>query len=271
MRFKRGMDIEQYLKEKQHHLVRSSSRIKDFSVFDFNYVPPKPFMREEVKPVIDALLRYQQTGIANNVLVLGCRGSGKSVMAKYLINALSPMGKLSFAYINCRESNSSFKILASLLKVEPRGYSLDELWQRFTGSFKSRTVLILDEVDLMSERDRYKDILYLLSRSPNNYCVILLSNNHKFINNLDESTRSTLQPEIIHFRSYNAREVQQILLDRAEIGLKSMPNQIINQIAAMTVKNTNSDVRVAIKTLYRWALEPNYHSKRHLNRLAEIS
>jgi len=256
VRFKRGMDIEQYLKEKQHHLVRSSSRIKDFSVFDFNYVPPKPFMREEVKPVIDALLRYQQTGIANNVLVLGCRGSGKSVMAKYLINALSPMGKLSFAYINCRESNSSFKILASLLKVEPRGYSLDELWQRFTGSFKSRTVLILDEVDLMSERDRYKDILYLLSRSPNNYCVILLSNNHKFINNLDESTRSTLQPEIIHFRSYNAREVQQILLDRAEIGLKSMPNQIINQIAAMTVKNTNSDVRVAIKTLYRWALEP---------------
>ena len=250
------MDIEQYLKEKQRHLSKSSSRIRDFSVFDFNYIPPKPLMREEVKPIIDALLRYQQTGIANNVLILGCRGSGKSVMAKYLINALTPMGKLTFAYINCRESNSSFKILASLLGVEPRGYSLDELWQRFASSFKSKTVFILDEVDMISERDRHKDILYLLSRSPNNYMVVLLSNNPKFLNQLDESTRSTLQPEIIHFRSYNAIEIQHILTDRSKHGLTSMPVTTINEIAAMTVKNTNSDIRVAIKTLYRWAIEP---------------
>ena len=252
----RGMDIEQYLKEKQQHLSKSSSRIRDFSVFDFNYIPPKPLMREEVKPIIDALLRYQQTGIANNVLILGCRGSGKSVMAKYLLKTLSARGKLQLAYVNCRQHNTSFKILASLLNVKPRGFGLDELWELFTSSFKSRTVFILDEVDMISERDRHKDILYLISRSPNNYMAVLLSNNPRFINNLDESTRSTLQPEIIHFRNYNAREVQQILIDRAEIGLKSMPNQIINQIAAMTVKNTNSDVRVAIKTLYRWALEP---------------
>ncbi|MGD0572891.1 MAG: Cdc6/Cdc18 family protein [Sedimentisphaerales bacterium] len=250
------MDIEQYLKEKQQHLSKSSSRIRDFSVFDFNYIPPKPLMREEVKPIIDALLRYQQTGIANNVLILGCRGSGKSVMAKYLINALSPQRKLAFAYVNCRQHNTSFKILASLLKVEPRGFSLDELWQRCTGSFKSKTVFILDEVDMISERDRHKDILYLVSRSPNNYMVVLLSNNPKFLNQLDESTRSTLQPEIIHFRSYNAIEIQHILTDRSKHGLTFMPVTTINEIAAMTVKNTNSDIRVAIKTLYRWAIEP---------------
>ena len=84
--------------------------------------------------------------------------------------------------------------------------------------------------------------------------AILLSNNPKFITGLDESIRSSLQPEIIHFRSYNAIELQEILTDRAQIGLKSVPVKIINEIAAMTVKNTNSDVRVAIKTLGRWAL-----------------
>jgi cell division control protein 6 len=250
------MDIEQYLRNKQQHLTKSSKRIRDIGVFDFNYIPAKPLMREEVKPVIDALLRYQQTGIANNVLILGCRGSGKSVMAKYLINALSLQGKLKFAYVNCRQHNTSFKILASLLGVEPRGFGLDELWERFTSSFKSKTVFILDEVDLMSEKDRHKDILYLISRSPNNYMVVLLSNNPKFINNLDESTRSSLQPEIIHFRSYNAIELRQILSDRAKIGLKVVQLKIINEIAAMAAKNTNSDVRVGIKTLYLWAMEP---------------
>jgi Cdc6-like AAA superfamily ATPase len=177
-------------------------------------------------------------------------------MANYLMGAMCEKGGLKFAYVNCRHHNTSFKILASLLAVEPRGYGMDELWQRFVSSFKSKTVFILDEVDLMSEKDRHKDILYLISRSPNNYMAVLLSNNPKFINNLDESTRSTLQPEIIHFRSYNALELQRILTDRAKTGLKSAPAKIINEIAAMTVKSTNSDVRVGIKTLYRWALEP---------------
>jgi Cdc6-like AAA superfamily ATPase len=260
------MDIEQYLKEKQRLLSQSTGRIKDFKVFDFNYIPEKPFMREEAKPVIDALLRYQQTGIADNLLVLGCRGSGKSVMARYLMNIISQKGDLKFCYANCRQHNTSFKILASLLGSEPRGYGLDELWSRVTGSFKSKTVFVLDEIDLISDKDRQKDILYLISRSPNNYMALLLSNNPKFLGRLDESTKSTLQPEVIHFRSYDAIEIQQILTDRARTGLKSIPTRIINEIAAMTVKNTNSDVRVAIKTLYRWALEPDVPLRDHFEK-----
>ena len=79
------MDIEQYLTERKRRFDSGASRIRRFEVFDFNYVPEKPLMREEVKPVIDALLRYQQTGIANNILILGSRGSGKSVLARYLM------------------------------------------------------------------------------------------------------------------------------------------------------------------------------------------
>lgn len=162
--------------------------------------------------------------------------------------------------------NTSFKILASLLGVRPRGCSLDELWQRFTNSRQGKIVSILDEVDLMSEKDKHKDILYLISRSPNNYMAILLSNNPKFLTALDESTKSTLQSEIIHFKNYNASEIEQILSDRAKTGLKLTPKRIISQISAMTTKNTNSDVRVAIKTLYRWALEPNVALKEHFEK-----
>ena len=260
------MDIEKYLSERQARLNKSKVRIQNFDVFDFNYIPDKPLMREEVKPVIDALLRYQQTGIANNVLILGSRGSGKSVFAKYLMKVLSQQGQIDFAYANCRKHNTSFKILAFLLGLRPRGCSLDELWQKFTDSTEGKIVFILDEVDLMSDKDKHKDILYLISRSPNNYMAILLSNNPKFLNPLDESIKSTLQPEIVHFASYNALEIDKILMDRARTGLKSLPKRIIREIAAMTVKNTNSDVRIAIKTLYLWALEPDVPLNDHFEK-----
>jgi len=250
------MDIEQYLAKKQHSLARSRKRIRNYRVFDFNYIPSNPLMRQEARPVIDALLRYQQSGIANHTLILGSRGSGKSVLARYLMRVLGSQGPLQFAYVNCRQHNTSFKILAELLGLRARGYSLDELWYLFTQRFIGKVVFILDEIDLISDKDKHKDILYLISRCQQNYMAILLSNNPKFLNALDESTRSSLQPEIIHFRSYKADEVEEILQERAQMGLRDCPDTMLREIAALTVKDTNSDVRVAIKTLYRWALEP---------------
>jgi Cdc6-like AAA superfamily ATPase len=260
------MDIEKYLEEKHRTLEKSAARIRDCRVFDFNYIPEKPLMREEVKPIIDALLRYQQTGIANNVLVLGSRGSGKSLSARYLMKLLGSQDGVNFVYANCRQYNTSFKILASLLGVKARGCTLDELWHRFTDVNHAKTVFILDEIDLINDKDRRSDILYLVSRSTNNYMAILLSNNPKFPNTLDQSTMSTLQPEIIHFSSYDAGEVASILEDRAKVGLRILPQAVIDRIAAMTVKNTNSDIRVAIKTLYLWALEPQVQLEEHFEK-----
>ncbi|MFC1794066.1 Cdc6/Cdc18 family protein [Planctomycetota bacterium] len=220
-----------------------------------------------MKPVIDALIRYQHTGIANNALILGSKGSGKSVLARYLMKLLIQKQQLKFAYVNCRQSNTSFKILASLLGVKTRGCSLDELWHKFTDSHKSKTVFILDEIDFINEKkDKHKQILYLISRSAKNYMAILLSNNLRFMDCLDESIKSTLQPEIVHFGNYNATEMQKILIERARTGLAFLPSREINEIAAMTVANTNSDVRVGIKTLYLWALEPNVPPKEHFEK-----
>ena len=204
------MEIEEYLRRKEKHLEKGMSRIRDFRVFDFNYIPERPLMRRELQPVLDALLRYQKTGIANHLLVFGSRGSGKTLSVKYLQRLFRDRG-LSVLYANCRSHNTSFKVLASLLQVRPRGTSLEELWHAFTRSHPGRLVLVLDEVDLLSEKDRNKDILYLVSRSQENYMALLLSNSPKFLSQLDESVRSTLQPEVVHFRNYSAPEVQAIL------------------------------------------------------------
>lgn len=249
------MKITDYLDRQARLLKTSSARIRDFQVFDFNWIPDEPLMREEAKPIIDGCLRYLRTGIANHLFVFGSRGCGKTLMVRYLQQQLAERESAAMLYVNCRQHNTSFKILAHLLGVRPRGTSLAELWRQFCYGYAGRLILILDEVDLLSEKDRHKDILYLLARSERNPMAILLSNHPKFLSRLDESIRSSLQPEVIFFRNYDANEVAAILRDRARLGLHDHPPGLVDQVAALTVRSTNADVRVAIKTLYYAALE----------------
>ena len=190
------------------------------------------------------------------MLIVGSRGSGKTLLVRYLMQRLTHRSHVRFLYVNCRHHNTSFKILAELLELRPRGFALDELWVQFQSRFPGPAAVVLDEADLISEKDRRKDVLYLLSRSNHPYMVILLSNNPHFHQQLDPSIRSTLQPEIVHFRNYNADQVRAILEQRAHLGLKRYGQGDLAKIAALVVRLTNSDIRVGIKTLYLCALEP---------------
>jgi Cdc6-like AAA superfamily ATPase len=250
------MDVQEYLREKEKRFEKSARRLRDVRVFDFNYVPDKPLMRDEMKPIIDAMLRYEKTAIANHLLIIGSRGCGKTLSVKHLKRLFEARG-LRVLYSNCRVYNTSYKVMANLLETRARGVSFDELAERFMDKFQRKTIVILDEVDLLSEKDKNKDILYFLSRSSRNYMAVLLSNNPKWMNVLDESIRSTLQPELIHFRSYDALELGRIIQQRADLGIRETPTKVVKEIAALTARNTNSDVRVAIKTLYYSATEPD--------------
>jgi len=249
------MDIHKYLQQKEVTFERNAKRFRDLQIFDFNYIPEQPLMRQELKPVIDALVRYEQTGIANNLLIVGSRGCGKTVSVRYLQNIFAERD-MTVLYANCRTHNSSYRILASLLGVRARGVSFAELAERFADAWPERTVVILDEVDLLSDKDKRKDIFYFLSRAQGNYMTILLSNSPRWASTLDESIQSTLQPESIYFRPYTPAELARILEQRVEAGLRNVPRMVLQKIAALTAKYTNSDVRVALKTLYYWATEP---------------
>jgi Cdc6-like AAA superfamily ATPase len=60
----------------------------------------------------------------------------------------------------------------------------------------------------------------------------------------------------LYFRNYNADHISQILLDRARKGLNSWDEGQIANISALTTKRTNSDARVAIKTLFYKVMTP---------------
>ena len=232
-----------------------SSQVKDFSVFDFNYIPAEPPLREESKHLINDMLRFEMSGIPTHQAVIGSKGSGKTLTLKHLQQVMNEETGLQVIYANCREHNTSFKLFAYLLEVQARGASLSELYTKFCQRYQGKTVVLLDEIDLMSPKDKRRDILYFLSRSETPYMVIMLSNNYKVLSELDPSTKSSLQPITVFFKNYDARQLQEILRDRARSGLHTFEEGTLAQIAALTTKRTNSDARVAIKTLYYTATE----------------
>lgn len=244
------MDIDGYMTKRIAALDEETSQVKDFRVFDFAWVPDQPLVRDEARPIIDALLKYARTGIPQNMVLLGSRGCGKTVLMRYLQRFMKERMALEILYANCRNHNSSFKILAGFLGASQRGTSLQELYARFEARFPGPVVVVLDEVDLISKKDPNKDVLYFLSRSERGYMVVCLSNNPRLITELDSSVRSSLQADTIYLKNYDAAQVAEILQLRVGIGLRSPRETDVAKIAGLVVQRTNSDVRVAIKTLF---------------------
>ena len=250
------MDVKTYLHTRKEALGRQTSAIRDYTVFDFNYIPDQPLMRDEARIIVDAILQYGHTGIPKNLALFGSRGSGKTLMVRYIAQELHADQTVRIIYCNVRNHNTSFKALAHILRVPVRGASLDELFTKFRILHPGKTVVVLDEIDTMSPKDRTMEILYRLSRASNNYMVILLANSPRVLQTMDASTRSTLQPDTIHFKNYDAREIREILHARARQGLTQYRDEHLHHIAALVTRHTNSDVRVAIKSLYYLASEP---------------
>lgn len=115
------MDIQAYLTTQRDRLRRQSRGVKDYRVFDFAYVPDEPMIRPEAKPVIDALLRFDLTGVPSNLLVLGSRGSGKTLTLKHLCGLLPEQTSLQMHYVKVTDqldaaTRSSLQLTSMLFR-----------------------------------------------------------------------------------------------------------------------------------------------------------
>ena len=250
------VDVTEYLRASKRRVAEQAQAVRDFAVFDFDYVPERPLLRDEARLLIDDMLRFEFSGIPTHYAIIGSRGSGKTLTLKHLQRVIPKQTRLHVRYANCRDHNTSFKILAHLLRVRARGRSLSELFAAFCARCDRKTVIVLDEIDLMSPKDPRREILYLLSRAEQPFMVLTLANNPHVLKELDPATRSSLQPIPLHFRNYDAPQITEILRERAERGLVSWNQGILAEIAALTVQRAHADARVAIKTLFYHVSHP---------------
>ncbi|MFO7796485.1 MAG: Cdc6/Cdc18 family protein [Promethearchaeati archaeon] len=205
-----------------------------------------------------------------NFLCYGMTGTGKTATIRYISQKLAQFTKKNkpwWIYINCSIVSTPYRILAHIYntivgseKIPPTGLPKDVIFKKLLGLLdhkikESICFLVLDEIDMIADKRGGNEILYDLTRLNENLdncrtCLIGISNKLKFKESLDPRVISSLGKEHITFSTYNARELGDILNDRAKIAFHEnvLKEGVIPLCAALAAKE-HGDARKALQLL----------------------
>jgi len=253
-------------------LLKKPSIFKDESKLDINFVPDRLPHRNKELSLLSQLFLILLTNpneISRKILITGKTGIGKTVTIKLfgeLLRKASDRRNISIKYvhINCRKERTSYKalikIIQSLNKNFPkRGYSPQDLLEIITESLNIQNLhllIVLDELNYLINKDT--DLIYSLTRinddsfnQPQRLSLIGIVRDISCINNLDISTLSTLQRNIIRFSDYREDQIFDILKYRAEISFreKIISDELLTMIAEIVFNK--GDVRYGLNLLWK--------------------
>jgi cell division control protein 6 len=169
--------------------------------------------------------------------------------------------------VNCREYRGSlFLILQHAVSIfhpnfPKRGYSAEELLRnlmQIQDEENAYIILTLDEFESLVEREG-SEAVYKLTRlqelrqnKPQRLSLICILRNLKSIEQLDASTRSTLQSNIISLEKYSKQQLIDILNDRVGLAFKpvTVSEDTISLIADLSFSESGN-ARFEIELLWR--------------------
>jgi len=217
------------------------------------------------------LLQFPEK-MAQRVIITGDVGSGKTVLSQRFGTDISrEAGKrginLHYVHVNCREYRGSlFLILHHVVSTfhpsfPKRGYSAEELLSillQILDEEKAHVILTLDEFESLIEREG-SDAVYKLTRlqetrqnKPQRLSLVCILRNLKAIEQLDTSTRSTLQSNIIRLERYSKQQLADILNDRVSLAFK--PLAVLEDTVSLIAELASSEggnARFGIDLLWR--------------------
>jgi cell division control protein 6 len=256
-------------------MPRYSSVFKNESKLDINYVPQHLLHRKLQLNLLTQFFRFavENPGkMTQRALIIGKIGTGKTVLSQHFGQNVVKEAKerkinLKYVHINCRECKGSlFMILQrTITKFIPsfprRGYSAEELLQALMQVLDEEDIyliLTLDELEALV-RNEGSDPLYNLSRiqedrldAPKRLSLICILRQPKYLDKLDPSTRSTLQRNIIQMEEYSESQLEDILIERANLAFRdgTVPPQTLNLIAEQGYSE-GGNARYTIELLWR--------------------
>jgi len=248
------------------------SIFKNKNVLQSNYQPDEILHRDEqikqIASIMAPVLRGEKT---SNLFLYGKTGTGKTLSIQYVREQLLKRAsinnnfKLRIEYLNCKlkkVSDTEYRILAELIKklgedIPATGLPTESVYAKFIeiiDSEKQIFVLILDEIDQAIKKIS-SDFLYNLTRlnselSKTQICLVGISNNLTFLEELDPRVRSSLSEEEIVFPPYNALQLQKILNKRSKEAFKEniIQQGVIEKCAAFAARE-HGDARRALDLL----------------------
>ncbi len=245
---------------------------RDKSLLQINHKPEEiPHRNEQIKQVASILAPVLRGERPSNLFLYGKTGTGKTLSIQFVKDELlkrftrSKEFKLRIEYLNCKLkkiADTEYRILAELIKklggeVPDTGLPTQAVYSKFVDLVdkeKQLIVLVLDEID-QTVKKISSDFLYNLTRlnselSQTQICVVGISNNLTFLDELDPRVRSSLSEEEIVFPPYNAVQLQEILNKRSEIAFKEgiVEDGVIAKCAAFAARE-HGDARRALDLL----------------------
>lgn len=261
------MEIDTFF---QSYLEKESIFL-DKSVLLSSYLPEEVLYRgellQEVANILAPALRLEKP---SNLFIYGKTGTGKTLSVKHILHSMELLAQkknlpLKYIYVNCKlkkVADTEYRLIAQLIKefgqeIPPTGLPTDEVYNIFYSLLdqeKRIVMLVLDEIDQLT-RKIGDEILYNLTRinaelKQSQICLVGISNNFVFSENLDPRVRSSLSEEELIFPPYNALQIQDILRQRVQKAFKetSLEVGVIEKCAAFAARD-HGDARRAIDLL----------------------
>lgn len=250
--------------------VLSARIFKDREKLRPDYVPENlPHREEEISRLAEILAPAVKGARPSNVFIYGLPGTGKTAVTKYVLRKIDAFARehsrgvnLRVAYVNCRNENTSYRVLFNLCnhldeKVPFTGLSTAELFRRFVRALdRERNLLfvVLDEVDFLVKVSG-DDILYKLTRiNPDlrnaRVSIIGVTNDLNFVEYLDPRVKSTLGEEELVFRPYTTEELADILAERAKQAFyDGVLDEAVIPLCASLAAREHGDARRALDLL----------------------
>ena len=223
-------------------ILGQDSLFIDRKAFDHAFEPSNlPHRDHEVEALVRNLVDALNGHIPSNMLLYGVPGSGKTVVTRFVLGQLLDkgveMGQPVQTYeINCRNVDTKYRVVQTIASQLARrgdtpipftGWPTDRVLETLIYRMDRAAgvhIIVLDEIDNLVSRAG-DDLLYNLT-SLNTVlgnarcCIIGISNDLHFTQQLDPRVSSRLSQEDLVFHPYGALEIQDILNERVETGLR---------------------------------------------------
>jgi cell division control protein 6 len=219
--------------------VNGASIFSNRDVLRHDYLPDRlPHREEQIRLLGSTVAPVLKDDRCSNVFIYGKTGTGKTAVTKYVMSHLESRAKqigtrVKFCYINCRMSDSAYRVFASLcqsvgVSVPFTGLAVGEVFDRFRSGLEATglvLIIALDEVDALI-KERGDGLLYELTRinetlEHSKVSIIGISNDLRLKEFLDPRVFSSLSEEEMVFRPYDAGELRRILQERSVLSFKA--------------------------------------------------
>ena len=253
-------------------ILGQDSLFIDRKAFDHAFEPSSlPHRDHEVEALVRNLVDALNGHIPSNMLLYGVPGSGKTVVTRFVLGQLLDkgveMGQPVQTYeINCRNVDTKYRVVQTIASQLTRrgdtpipftGWPTDRVLETLIYRMDRAAgvhIIVLDEIDNLVSRAG-DDLLYNLT-SLNTVlrnarcCIIGISNDLHFTQQLDPRVSSRLSQEDLVFHPYGALEIQDILNERVETGLREdvLEGGVLELCAALAAQE-HGDARRALDLL----------------------